>query len=84
MRGGLTVARVRFFAQARDAAGTREAEIGGSTLAEVLEGAVEHFGVELARVLEISSVWVNGEEATPDQPVAEGDEVAVLPPVSGG
>jgi len=29
-------------------------------------------------------VWVNGEPAEPDVPVGETDEVALLPPVSGG
>jgi molybdopterin converting factor small subunit len=29
-------------------------------------------------------VWVNGEAATPDETVDEKDEVAVVPPVSGG
>jgi hypothetical protein len=29
-------------------------------------------------------VWVNGEEAHPEQALAEGDEVVLLPPVSGG
>jgi molybdopterin converting factor small subunit len=35
-------------------------------------------------VLETCRVWVNGDEATPDQTVGDSDEVAVLPPVSGG
>jgi len=35
-------------------------------------------------VLEQSRVWVNGEAADPGQAVDEADEVAVLPPVSGG
>jgi molybdopterin converting factor small subunit len=29
-------------------------------------------------------VWVNGEPAEPTQAIDDGDEVAVLPPVSGG
>jgi molybdopterin converting factor small subunit len=29
-------------------------------------------------------VWVNGEPASPNDPVRDDDEVAVLPPVSGG
>lgn len=75
---------MRFFAQARDAAGCREAEVDGSTVAEVLRGAAARFGDRLAQVIEISAIWVNGEFAEPDQPVGDADEVAVLPPVSGG
>jgi molybdopterin converting factor small subunit len=29
-------------------------------------------------------VWVNGEEATRATPVHSSDEVAIIPPVSGG
>lgn len=40
----------------------------------------EHFGLLLSR----SRVWVNGSDPDPNAPLAEEDEVAVLPPVSGG
>ena len=78
------MARVRFFAQARDAAGVREAEIPGDTVAGVLEAAVAAYGETLATVLGRSAVWLNGERAEPATPVGSDDEVAVLPPVSGG
>jgi molybdopterin converting factor small subunit len=35
-------------------------------------------------VLPTCKVWVNGDEAEPSTPVTASDEVAVLPPVSGG
>ncbi len=78
------MATVRFFAQARDAAGCSSASVEGETVAAVLEGATARFGARLAQVIGISAIWVNGEFATPDQPVGPADEVAVLPPVSGG
>ncbi|HET9093208.1 MAG TPA: MoaD/ThiS family protein [Acidimicrobiales bacterium] len=78
------MATVRFFAQARDAAGCANASVDGDTVAAVLEEATARFGGRLAQVIEISAIWVNGEFATPDQPVGAADEVAVLPPVSGG
>jgi len=78
------MARLRLFAAARQAAGTAQVAVPGTTVTEVLDAAVLRFGPDLARVLEESRVWVNGEPASPDDPVGDADEVAVLPPVSGG
>jgi len=50
----------------------------------VLDAAVTEFGEEFAGVLGTCNVWVNGDQADRDDAVGEGDEVAVLPPVSGG
>ena len=72
------------FAQAREAAGTSEATCSGSTVAEVLADAVATFGQGFADVLAMSKVWVNGEEVPLTHAVGDNDEVAVLPPVSGG
>jgi sulfur-carrier protein len=80
------VARVRLFARARELAGGPEDVIDGITLGAVLDAAVARYGPEFAELLEHCRVWVNGDEA-PDgraTPVAATDEVAVLPPVSGG
>lgn len=78
------MAVLRLFAGAREAAGTAEAEIPGATVEEVLAAARERFGVAFADVLEHCQIWRNGEPTEPQAPVAAGDEVAVLPPVSGG
>jgi molybdopterin synthase catalytic subunit len=78
------VARVRFFAQARDATGCREAEIEGETVGGVLQAAVARFGPALGDVLATSTIWVNGERALPPEGIRPTDELAVLPPVSGG
>lgn len=72
------------FAGAREAAGTRQAALNAASVAEVLEQARARFGAAFAAVLDRSRVWVNGEPAEPEQPLRAGDEVAVLPPVSGG
>jgi len=78
------LARLRLFAQARECAGTGELRIGGDTVGQVLDEAVEKYGPRLAAVIDMSAIWLNGEAASRDQPVGEDDEVAVLPPVSGG
>ena len=78
------MARLRLFAQARDCAGTSEARIDGVTVGEVLDAAVERYGTRFAAIITFSAIWLNGEPASRDLPVGDGDEVAVLPPVSGG
>ena len=72
------------FASARQAAGTASREIQGSTVDEVLSTAVLEFGSDFAKVLGTCRVWLNGEEAIGTAVVGDADEVAVLPPVSGG
>ena len=78
------MATVRFFAQAREAAGTGTATIAGPTVGAVLDSAVAQYGAQLEAVLGMSKVWLNGEEVSREHPVTDKDEVEVLPPVSGG
>ena len=75
---------MRYFAQAREAAGTTGEVIPGATVADVLAAAVARHGQPLAAVLASAAIWVDGEPAEPSDPVGEDAEVAVLPPVSGG
>lgn len=75
---------MRLFASAREAAGTARDTLPGATVAEVLASARAAYGPSFASVLETCKVWVNGEEADESTPVTDDDEVAVLPPVSGG
>jgi molybdopterin synthase sulfur carrier subunit len=77
---------LRLFARAREAAGASTLELDDATLGELLAHARARFGAEFAAVLATSRVWVNGDEPVEgDSTVLEdGDEVAVLPPVSGG
>ena len=78
------MAVLRLFAAARTAAGTGRDVLGGDTVADVLSNAVARYGADFAAVLATSKVWLNGEDADPGSPVGDDDEVAVLPPVSGG
>jgi sulfur-carrier protein len=78
------MATLRLFAAAREAAGTGRATVEGDTVQAVLDQAVADYGQGFADVLTTCRIWVNGEPATRDDPVTPSDEVAVLPPVSGG
>jgi molybdopterin converting factor small subunit len=78
------VATLRLFASAREAAGVGRIEVDESTVGEILNVARARFGEHFAAVLASSRVWLNGEPTTDDAVVDPGDEVAVLPPVSGG
>jgi molybdopterin converting factor small subunit len=85
MSGGVApVVTLRCFAAAREAAGTARAEVQGGTVGEVLAAAEARFGPQFSAVVAHSRVWLNGQPAMPDDVVIAGDEVAVLPPVSGG
>jgi MoaD family protein len=88
---GGTRARVRLllFAGAREAAGRREDSFdleSAPTVDAVLAVARERYGAEFEAVLATARVWVNGDEPAEGGATAlvSGDEVAVLPPVSGG
>lgn len=72
------------FASARTAAGRGRDEVPGDTVAEVLAGAQTRYGRAFSDVLATCRIWVNGEPAEASTTVAATDEVAVLPPVSGG
>ncbi|HVE47198.1 MAG TPA: MoaD/ThiS family protein [Acidimicrobiales bacterium] len=78
------MAILRLFAAAREAAGTGRDLIDGSTVGDVLAVARDRYGDAFATVLAGSRVWLNGQPAAPEDLVVENDEVAVLPPVSGG
>lgn len=77
---------VLFFASARELAGTSRASfpVAGQTLAELHLQLGLAYGPELERLLGSCALWVNGAPPEPGQFLRAGDEVAVLPPVSGG
>lgn len=75
---------LRLFAGAREAAGTGTDDVPGATVGEVLDAAVARYGAGFGSVLETCRTWVNGEPAERERSVDPTDEVAVLPPVSGG
>lgn len=78
------VATLRLFAAAREAAGRGSDVIDAATVGGLLDEACSRYGEGFAAVLATSRVWCNGDETDRDVPVGPRDEVAVLPPVSGG
>jgi MoaD family protein len=78
------VVRVRLFAALREAADASEVEASGKTVGEVVDRLSSQFGERFATVAAVSSFVVNGERAGRATVIADGDEVALLPPVSGG
>ncbi len=81
--------RLRLFAAARQAAGRGTDQFDlpdGTSLRQLLAAACGRYGGEFPDVLSTARVWVNGDEPPQglDSALGAGDEVAVLPPVSGG
>lgn len=78
--------RIRLFAAAREAAGRAADTVDAGTVGEALDTLVSRYGSRFADVLGTSRVWVNGDEpeAGAHTALRDGDELAVLPPVSGG
>jgi molybdopterin converting factor small subunit len=56
----------------------------GESVSAIVAAAEAQFGEAFARVVAVSNIWLNGEPVDPDTSVEEGDEVALIPPVSGG
>ena len=77
--------KVLLFGAAADRAGTRETSVaaGEVTLDELWPLLAERYP-DLSPMRNTLVFAVNGEYARGDARVAGGDEVAVLPPVSGG
>jgi molybdopterin converting factor subunit 1 len=78
--------KVRLFARLRDLAGAAELErtiAAGATLGGVWRDLVREFPALASYTPSISGA-VNAEYARMDARVNDGDEVAFLPPVSGG
>jgi molybdopterin converting factor subunit 1 len=78
--------RVRLFARLRDIVGSGELERearDGATAKQVWSALVEEFPA-LAPYGAVSSCAVNEEYATFAAKLRDGDELAFLPPVSGG
>jgi len=80
---------LRLFAMAREAAGRASdsfSEADTPTVGALVVAAVDRYGPGFEAVLQTSGIWLNGEEPPEGEEshLHPGDEVAILPPVSGG
>ena len=78
------MARVRLFASLREIAGTSQVDIEGETVGEVAAALAARYGQDFELRLETARIWKNGDAGAAADPVTDGDELAVIPPVSGG
>jgi MoaD family protein len=76
--------RVRLFASLRELAGSSEVDVEATDVAGLLSSLSERFGPRFDRIMLAGSVVVNGERAEADRRIGPTDQVALLPPVSGG
>jgi sulfur-carrier protein len=81
---GLAVARVRLFASLREIAGASRLDVPGQTVDDVVRALSEKFGSRFEEIARSGSMVVEGERVSGNRAVGEGEEVALLPPVSGG
>ena len=78
--------RVNFFALLREEIGRDEVALDvseGSSCGEVVSYLQKEFP-NLLSIFQSSLVAVNGDYATGETPLSIDDELAILPPVSGG
>jgi molybdopterin converting factor subunit 1 len=80
------IVTVRLFARAKDLAGTDQVrvELPEGAAVSQLRRQLASLVPALAALLDRSAIAVNDEFADPTTPLRDKDEVALLPPVSGG
>jgi molybdopterin converting factor small subunit len=72
------------FANLREIAGASRLDVPAETVGDAVDAVNEKFGESFEKGVASSRIWLNGEEAGRRDPVSPGDEVVILPPVSGG
>lgn len=78
--------KVRLFAALREAAATSELQVEAVTLPALLDHLRDRFGEPFTTRLSVAAILVDGEAVSRDAAIslADGVEVALLPPASGG
>ncbi len=75
---------LRLFARFREIAGTDTVVVEEGTVGEILDRAAAEYGSAFENSLASAGVWVNGDPVDRSAPVGADDEMAIIPPVSGG
>jgi molybdopterin converting factor small subunit len=75
---------VRLFAALRDLAGASEVPADAATAGEVVDVLSARYGDRFGAIARAGTVVVDGERARADTGLRGGEQVALLPPVSGG
>ena len=78
------MAILRLFASVKQMAGTGSVILSGATVADVVEEASQRYGAEFSYMARNCRIWLNGNPTEINTPVNDDDEIALLPPVSGG
>jgi len=75
---------VLLFAALRELAGASRLEADAPDVGSLLDELAAKYGSEFERIVRSGTVLVDGERAERERPLSANDEVALLPPVSGG
>ena len=78
------MAILRLFESVKQMAGTGSVILSGATVADVVEEASQRYGAEFSDMARNCRIWLNGNPTEINTPVNDDDEIALLPPVSGG
>ena len=75
---------MRLFAALREMAGEARLDVDGDTVDAVVATLTEKYGERFGEIARAGSAVVDGERAGFDRELSGDEEVALLPPVSGG
>ena len=78
------MAILRLFASVKQMAGTGSVILSGATVADVVEEASQRYGAEFSDMARNCRICLIGNPTEMNTPVNDDDEIALLPPVSGG
>jgi sulfur-carrier protein len=80
------MAIVRFWAAARELAGTDHQAVDAGSVSDVLADVRQRHGERMARLLDVSVVLVDGVQssAESDRIIAPDTVIEILPPYAGG